>query len=137
MTDDRPRFEFRIWGSELAAPTALLNSFADVAGDSASNETYLVGPEHVNTKIRGGQLDVKVRRSVVDGYEHWEPVVKVAAPLQAGFLRERLATLLDISPARVQRDRYSFAEFVDEVMRPEPEITVIEVSKSRNQVCAR
>ena len=131
MTDDRPRFEFRVWGRELVAPTALLNSIAAVAGDSASDETYLVGPEHINTKIRGGQLDIKVRRAVVDGYEHWEPLAKVAAPLEAEFVRERLAPLLGISPARVQRSRYDLDEFVDELIRPEPGVSVIEVSKSR------
>jgi exopolyphosphatase / guanosine-5'-triphosphate,3'-diphosphate pyrophosphatase len=82
-------------------------------------------------KARDDTMDVKVLQHVdADGLQQWIPVVKSAYPLQVAGIRRALAALGAQAPP-LQRDHYSLAQLLDEVVGPSPELVAVAVHKHR------
>jgi len=140
MAEIKPRYEFRIWGDILEPFRKRLEALAQ-PGETISEETYLVSTtEKSNVKIRYGLMDIKVLVAVDRGLEQWKPILKAEFPLSATAIADQVFPSLKLEPPPLGKDQYSMEEFFAEVVRAEPKIAVVDVSKTRFQfgigVCA-
>jgi exopolyphosphatase/guanosine-5'-triphosphate,3'-diphosphate pyrophosphatase len=133
MTDVEARFEFRVWGMELDDAVGRLRNLADSGEQVLSNETYLVvlDRDDVNTKIRDHVLDIKVLKASSQGCEQWHPETKAEFPLPGVLLAEEILPRLGIADPVLNRESYTEAEFLEEVVRPHSRVLIAEVSKRR------
>lgn len=146
-----PHYEFRVFGHEfgplintLLVPSprkwrevftqaALpITELAPEAHDEGS-QTYLLptDPQSCSIKIRAHQLDTKVLLRQQQGLERWQPHLQLAFPLTAAFLREFLFAWLEIEPPHLRRARYTEAQFLQELIVPNPAICAVQVHKQR------
>lgn len=124
-----PRWEWRTFGDRFTDVEALVAASAPTL--RVSHETYIVcDGSDVNTKIRNGQVDVKVLLRVERGLELWTPVLKAAFSVGAGVIRRLFAEWCLLSPA-LARDEYTQAEFLSEVIALTPQCHIIDVEKRR------
>lgn len=133
MTASPPRFEFRVWGEDLEEPAGRIRSLSDSHDLIESSEWYFViaGVDDVNPKVRADVLDVKVLLRAVEGFEQWDPWLKVALPIGAAELTEQLFPRLRVPAPDLDRDVYSLAELVHEIAGPHPDLAPVEVAKRR------
>ncbi len=141
MTEIKPRFEFRIWAESLVPLRAKLESMA-LASEKSSEETYLISnaTERCNAKIRADLMDIKVLIAEERGLEQWNPTLKAGFPLNAETITGKVFPSLQLEAPPMARPEYAFDEFLNEVIRPNPKIAIVAVTKVRNQfsigVCA-
>ena len=134
MEEIKPRYEYRIWGESLAAIHEKLERLAPPK-KTASQEIYLISAitDKCNAKIRAVLLDVKVLVKESEGLEQWEPILKEGFPLESSVIATQLFLSLGLSLPTLERSVYTLSEFLGEVVRREPQITLVEVSKTRYQ----
>ena len=141
MAAIKPRYEFRIWGESLAPLRTKLEAMAQ-ASEKSSEETYLISAttERCNAKIRADLMDIKVLIAEDRGLEQWNPTLKAGFPLDALTIAGQIFPSLQLDAPKLSRQEYSFDEFLSEVIRPNPKIAIVTVTKVRNQfnigVCA-
>ena len=127
-----PRYEYRVWGKHLTEVVRRLVDLGERGEVRQSEETYLSLPSMtVNPKIRAGLLDIKVLIDTVDGFERWEPRLKLTLPVAADVLEGRLFPILGLSVPALDREQYTSEQFLDEVVRPHPTLNAVEVIKLR------
>jgi exopolyphosphatase/guanosine-5'-triphosphate,3'-diphosphate pyrophosphatase len=77
-----PRWEWRIFGADVAAAEAALAAWSP-GPVQESDELYLLSATGANVKVRYDLMDIKLLREVDgDGLERWEPVMKQGFPLR-------------------------------------------------------
>lgn len=130
----KPRYEFRIWGDSL---TPLRDKLAALAQPSSksSDETYLISAttEKSNVKVRADLMDIKVLVAVDRGLEQWRPILKEGFPLGSGIITAQVFASLELPPPTLAKAEYGFDEFLDQIIRPNPQIAIVSVSKTRFQ----
>jgi len=133
MNSIQPRFEFRAWGDELDTVRDHIVSLADPYEKRESVETYIVsaGTTGANPKVRGDQLDIKVLIATRDGFEQWEPQLKASFPIPASVLRNDFFRVLGEFTPTLDRDSYSFEQFIHEIVERHDELAAVEVVKQR------
>jgi exopolyphosphatase / guanosine-5'-triphosphate,3'-diphosphate pyrophosphatase len=110
MTEIRPRWEWRTFGTWFGAAEARLSDLQST-GVQESDELYFLSNGGDNVKVRDGLMDIKVLQEVdIDGLEQWRPVMKAAFPLDAATVVQVLAALRIDAP--VDRATYTQEEFV-------------------------
>jgi hypothetical protein len=94
-----PRYEYRVWASDLTELAARLAQRGEPLGVRGSDETYFVGHRpDLNIKIRSEVLDIKQLIGSEEGFQLWTPILKEAFPLPASSAREVLAHLAESDP---------------------------------------
>jgi len=138
MEEIRPRYEFRIWGESLATTQKKLERLAPPK-KTASQETYLISAltDTCNAKIRAALIDVKVLLKESQGLEQWKPILKEGFPLERSVIATQLFPNLGLSPPTLERPAYTVEEFLGDVVRAEPRITIVDVLKTRSQYSIR
>ncbi len=133
MNSIEPRFEFRVWGRRLDDVTARIRALSAPGDIRDSTETYIVvsGVDDVNPKVRAGLLDIKVLVAEQRGFEQWAPLFKTEFPVEAGALRDEVFPRLRLAVPALEREAYTLAEILEEVVAPHPDLTAVEVEKSR------
>ena len=128
------RYEWRIWDDDLGEVDARIRSLSECHGTRHSTETYLVSRADtgVNPKIRDDKLDIKVLVAVEEGYEQWQPRLKATFPVSDELLRTDLFPLLGLEPPRLDRVTYELADFLHDVVDPDPDVAAVEVVKVRH-----
>ncbi len=130
-TRPTPRWEWRTFGSHFETVSRAIADLPIRAQESA--ETYLISPvPGINTKIRGGVLDVKQLHDVREGLELWSPVLKLTFPVSSAALSP-VWTLWRVRPPAVQSREYSEQAFLTDLVPRVPGIVVVPVSKTRRQ----
>lgn len=135
MEEIRPRFEFRVWGEHVDDAAASLRRSTNPLGPVLrSTEMYVVALTRadVNAKIRGGLMDIKVLRAIVDGCEQWFPWTKAEFPLAAALI-EVWFPRLGVSGLVPARRTYDFDQFINELVRAEWALRAVAVDKVRNR----
>jgi len=141
MAEIKPRYEFRIWSESLTPLQKKLESMAQPR-ETRSQETYLISAvtEKCNAKIRAELMDIKVLIAEDRGLEQWKPIMKSGFPLPGAVIAEQVFPSLEVPVPKLAKAEYSTDEFFSEVVRPEPKIAVVDVTKTRYQfnigVCA-
>ncbi|MEP6953795.1 MAG: Ppx/GppA family phosphatase [Solirubrobacteraceae bacterium] len=127
-----PRWEWRAFGPGLDAAAARLAALAPTLVRDSDEIYVLARGREASIKSRDGVMDVKRLEHVnADGLEQWLPVVKSDYPLRAEGIRDAIAALGTTIPP-LQRGQYTFAQLLDEVVGPSPELMAIEVHKHRS-----
>ena len=126
-----PRWEWRAFGESFGAAEARFASLAPQQVQE-SNELYLLSNRSdASVKIREGLVDVKRLQAVnEDGLEQWKPVLKAPEPLAAAEVGEVMAALATEAPAPA-RTEYTLAEFLAELVEPNPDLLAVAVHKRR------
>ena len=129
-----PRWEFRVFGEDLAAERAALRRFPVPADEEeARTDIYFVVPRRIDAslKLRGERLDLKLLRDERDGLELWEPAGEADFPVAPGRLREQLlgpvGVRLVLPEAPVGRD------LLLGLARAAPGMRLVRVEKRRRQ----
>lgn len=126
-----PRWEWRTFGAEFPSAEQALSGIPVRVQESA--ETYLLcESDAINTKIRGGILDIKQLHEQRDGLELWSPVLKLAFPVAADALAP-LWTFWQVAGPSCERSEYSETAFLTDLVPRVPGIVVVPVSKTRRQ----
>ena len=133
MNPIQPRFEFRAWGDELDTVRNRITSIADPYEKRESVETYIIsaGTTHTNPKVRGDRLDIKVLIAARAGFEQWEPQLKASFPIPASALRNDFFRILGEFAPTLDRDSYSFDQFIHEIVERHDGLAAVEVVKQR------
>jgi hypothetical protein len=127
------RFEFRVWGDRLEPVADRLRAHSEAGEVRESAETYVVSTAALdaNPKARADLLDIKVLVDVRDGFEQWTVHRKAGFPVDAGVLAAEVFPLLGVAPPSLDREEYSLAELVDEVVASHPDLAAVDVTKRR------
>jgi exopolyphosphatase / guanosine-5'-triphosphate,3'-diphosphate pyrophosphatase len=134
MAEIKPRYEFRIWAANLGAIRRKLEQLA-AAKETKSQETYLVSSatDKCNAKIRDGLMDIKLLIAEERGLEQWKPILKAGFPLERSVIAEQVFPSLERPAPALAKPAYELREFLDDVMRPQLGVTIVDVSKTRYQ----
>src|SRR5262245_25764538 len=127
-----PRWEWRTFGSSFG-PAEDRFAGLPVERVQEGSELYLLSRESdASVKVRAGALDVKHLESVNDdGLEQWKPVLNAGFPLPASEV-DFVLEALGAASHPLERSAYTLDELLDEVVRPSPELTAVDVKKRRN-----
>jgi hypothetical protein len=133
MGGGEARYEFRVWGDGLDGLSDRLRSMSAMVEVRESVETYLVSTTtaDVNPKVRADLLDIKVLAGVTDGFEQWGVLRKAEFPVDAALLRSDVFAPFGLTPPTLDRDEYTAAQLVDEVVAPHDDLAAVVVSKRR------
>ena len=134
MAEIKPRYEFRVWGKDLGPVRQKLERLASPKV-TESQETYLISAatDKCNAKVRDGLMDIKVLVAEERGLEQWKPILKASFSLEALVIAEQVFPSLELPAPALSKSAYELRDFLDDVMRAQPGVTVVEVSKTRYQ----
>jgi hypothetical protein len=135
MKDIAARYEFRIWAQALEDPHSQLERLALPSGTQRSEETYLIssGTDGCNAKIRNELLEVKLLIASDCGLEQWKPSLKAGFPLESSIIAAQIFPGFVLEAPPLPGTRYPLAKFLEEVIRPQPDIAMVPVAKARQQ----
>ena len=129
----RPRWEWRIFER---FPARFIGTLGPRADADSSSELYLLSARSPhNTKIRGGQLDVKLLECVgQNGLELWRPVFKRPFPIAAEELGP-VWKAWGIPAAATTRAVYTLDEFLVDIVSPLRDVVrAVSVVKARSKL---
>jgi len=132
--DIEPRYEFRVWGENLAEFRKRLERRAAPV-QAASKEIYLISraTDRCNAKIRADLMDIKVLIAEHRGLEQWKPVLKAAFPIDRSVIATQIFPSLEIRPPPLSKARYEMGEFLNEVIVADAGIAIVELFKARSK----
>lgn len=133
MNPIQPRFELRAWADDLGTVRERVSALADPHEVRESVETYIVSSTttDANPKVRGDLLDIKVLIATRDGFEQWEPQLKTSFPIPASVLRNEFFRILGVFAPNLDRDAYSYDQFIHDIVEHHEELAAVEVVKQR------
>jgi hypothetical protein len=133
MNEIEPRYEFRAFAQNFGIVEERIRALSPVENLRESLDTYIISADtdENNTKIRYGQMDIKVFVEEKQGLEQWKPRMKAEFPLEAELIREEVFPAWGVRLPEFERGTYTKAQFLDEVIRPHPALYVAEVYKLR------
>jgi exopolyphosphatase/guanosine-5'-triphosphate,3'-diphosphate pyrophosphatase len=134
MSSITPRWEWRCFGEPVGDVASTLGRRPPERVQE-TDEVYLLSVGGTDAvKIRDDLMDVKHLVEVdVEGLEQWTPVMKAGFPLSAADVGAVLAALRVHAPSRLSRSTYTFANLLDDVVRPHPDLLAVEVHKRRER----
>jgi len=131
MTVIIPRWEWRTFTNDLKAYAKSLTVYGE-AKIKKSQEYYILSQNsNENVKIREDLIDIKSLKNVnSDKLEQWDPIMKEGFPVKKETLT-KLFNIFNVKAPAFQKDAYTYQEFLDEVIKPCPELKIVEVKKNR------
>jgi hypothetical protein len=133
VTESDARFEFRCWARNFGMVDTRLRRLSDCHGVHESDEIYIVaaGNDGTNTKIRGGNLDIKVLTEKRGDLERWRPQTKCEFPVAAAALGGEVLPQLGVAVPRLSRESYALDQFLAELVLPHWQLAAAAVFKRR------
>lgn len=128
-----PRWEWRTFGDGADTLERQLRQLHSAAPDvRRSRDTYIVSDRSdVNTKIRGGLLDIKtLDRMDVHGLELWRPSMKLRFPLTSESV-DLVLRQWGLAPRAAGNRPWPLDALLREIVARESALTRIDVEKSR------
>lgn len=133
MPEIKPRFEFRAFAPDFGIVAAKMRRLSPVEKIRESLETYIIsaGNNVNNTKIRANLLDIKVFVRQQQGLEQWNPRMKGEFPMSAQKIRNDVFPAFSVDLPEFKRENYSLKQYLDELIRPHPDLVAVNVFKRR------
>jgi hypothetical protein len=133
MHNKRPRYEFRAFAQNFGLIEERLRSFSKSDNFRESSEVYIVSADNSknNVKIRYNTLDIKVLLKEEKGLQQWSPLTKQEFPLETGFIRNKVLPRLGVSIPKFKRSEYTLDQYLEDIVRPHPELFIARVFKRR------
>ena len=129
----KPRFEFRTWAKNFGMVEKKMRQLSLCEMIRESSEIYIVssGNNENNTKIRDKLMDIKILVTEIKGLEQWNPRMKGEFPMKAATLKEEVFPAFEVEIPDLTRDEYSLDQYLDEIIRPHPQLASVSVMKRR------
>ena len=129
-----PRYEFRIFGNDLSKYESKIRKFSQKEMTRQMGSVYLLTPwkRKNNIKIREGVMDIKVLEQEHLGLEQWNPFLVGEFPLEADVIKTVVFPALGVESPVFERKKYSFHQFITEVVTIDPDLAVASVWKTRH-----
>jgi len=126
-----PRWEWRTFGQDFGESEALINQYPCLRVKE-SREIYILSSNAGdNCKIRNSQIDIKVLERIdAQRLELWKPLLKAAFPINREIVRLLMRTL-HVRKPMLLRERYTHHQFIDNIIKPHPKLTAVNVHKLR------
>jgi len=133
MHNNLPRYEFRAFARNFGLIEERLRRFSELDNFRESSEIYIVsaGNRKNNVKIRHNTLDIKVLLKEEKGLQQWSPLTKLEFPLEMGFIRNEVSPHLGVAIPEFKRSEYTLDQYLEEIVRPHPELFIARVFKRR------
>jgi hypothetical protein len=98
-----------------------------------SAETYIVSAtnDENNTKIRDDKMDIKELVEKKQGLERWNPRMKGEFPMSAEIIQSDVFPAFGVDRSEFKRDTYTLAQYLDEIIKPHPQLSAVQVFKRR------
>ncbi|OOZ36424.1 hypothetical protein [Solemya velesiana gill symbiont] len=135
MNEANARYEFRAFAHDFGIVEDAIRRLASVVGYMESREIYIVSAatDEYNTKVRNALLDIKELIKCERGLEQWSPRIKRAFPLARETIEEEIHPLLGVTVTGLERHVYSLEQYLDEIVTPHPELSIVNVYKQRSE----
>ena len=126
-----PRWEWRIFGDNFESAESKIRKF-NCFRIRDCHETYILSREsNHNIKIRHELLDVKMLKNVdKNNLEQWHPIMKSPFPINQNSI-DTLFSYANIPNVNHERSKYSYHQFIHEIVKNHPKLIVVKVSKKR------
>jgi hypothetical protein len=131
-----PRYEFRVFGGDLAGARARLSELASPEPEETREDAYLVvkGRTDSGLKLRGsgGTLDLKCLVRVEEGCELWKPEAKAKLPLTGSEISRRFLKPAGIPEILTAWESFDGPELLEALANVEG-VRALRIGKSRRQ----
>ena len=133
MAEIKPRFEFRTWARNFGKVEEKMRALSPCGGIRESSEIYIVSAanDENNTKIRDKLMDIKVFVTEREGLEQWNPRMKGEFPMSAAALKADVFPAFGVEMPELEREEYNLDQYLDEVIKPHPQLSAVTVFKRR------
>ena len=128
-----PRFEFRAFAQNFGIVEEKIRKLAEVERFRESSEIYILSTvnNENNTKIRYNTMDIKVFVKEEKGLEQWDPRVKAEFPMNVDIIRDEVFPAFGVAVPEFSRSEYTLEQYLDDIIKPHPELAVARVFKRR------
>ncbi|MBL3540196.1 hypothetical protein [Aminivibrio sp.] len=126
------RWEWRTFGAGFDEPEERIRKF-EQGNFKESEEVYVLSKNSdENVKVRDDLLDIKSLQEVnADGLEQWFPVLKAGFPVTVEDLKNVFGYFKVPEPI-FGRKKYTFDQFLNEIVRPNQNLRLVQVKKKRH-----
>ena len=133
MSEIKPRFEFRTFAQDLGLVERKMRALSPVESIRESSEIYIMSKANNenNTKIRDSKMDIKVFIKEEKGLEQWNPRMKGEFPMNAQQLETDVFPAFGVEIPALTKKVYELEEYLDEIIRPNPQLLAVHVFKRR------
>ncbi len=133
MAEIIPRWEWRTFGTSSFGESEELIRARGEAQVRKSGEFYILSSQSQNNcKVRDELMDIKTLKAVdANKLEQWNPILKAGFPIGKDVLPGVFAALSVQVPA-LARESYTLAQYLDELIRPQSGLRVVNVTKERH-----
>lgn len=133
MTEIKPRFEFRAFAQNFGMVIDKMRKLSPCEIIRESSEIYIMAAANNenNTKIRDNKMDIKVFVTEKDGLQQWNPRMKGEFPMKAEMIKNDVFSAFGVSLPEFKRDEYTLQQYLDEIIKPHPELSAVKVFKRR------
>lgn len=133
MSESQPRFEFRSFSPDFGLVEEKMRRLSPIDKIRESMEIYIMsaGNHENNTKIRDNLMDIKVFVKEEDGLEQWNPRMKGEFPMAVAVIRDQVFPAFGVSLPEFSRQVYALPEYLNEIIRPHPQLQAVHVFKRR------
>ena len=128
-----PRFEYRIFGLCQGAWLKLLLQHGSLIQERVMTDYYILSTATTkhNVKIRNGLMDIKTLEQCHDGLEQWNPFLVGQFPLKSSTIKQIVFPALGIVSPGFDKNEYNLEEFVEQIIKPDPDLAFVETLKHR------
>ena len=133
MQEIRPRYEFRAFAQHFGLVEEKMRNLSELEKFRESSESYILSPGNNvnNIKIRYNTLDIKVFVKEEKGLQQWNPRMRSKFPMKMAVIRDEVFPALGVAVPEFNRAEYTLAQYLEEIIKPHPEIALARVSKRR------
>ena len=128
-----PRYEFRTFAQNFGMVDTRMRQLSNCEMMRESAEIYIVSAANNenNTKIRDAKMDIKELVEQKKGLERWNPRMKGEFPMAAKVLQTDVFPAFGVDMPGLKRDTYTLDQYLDEIIKPHPQLLAVQVFKRR------
>lgn len=128
-----PRWEWRTFGQSFGEADAKFAALEPKDVQDSQELYVLSSVANENVKVRDQLMDIKTLEEVnSDGLEQWKPVMKAGFPIAIADV-SKVFKFLGVAAPTVTRLAYTMEQFVEELVKPEPRLRLVDVHKRRSR----
>jgi len=128
-----PRWEWRTFGTRFGISEEKIQNHK-LGNFKRSTEKYILSRNSdENCKIRDDLMDIKSLQQVNDDkLEQWIPTMKETFPISRQTVEILFRDYFKAALPELKREEYTYAQYLDEVVAPCPDLEIVDVQKERS-----
>ena len=128
-----PRYEYRIFGTEIHDIINKLKQLGEFIKERDISEIYLMTAGNVehNIKIKNKNLGIKKLVDINDNMEQWKPFVIGRFPMNTELIKKEIFPALGVETPAFDKKEYTLEQFMKELILDDPDIIVALTEKKR------